>query len=186
MIGTKDIDLQVDLETLPNRLGSLMDSIIALDAHSLLLVAQIPPTQQGALNARIEAYDAAIRALVKARADSGKHVVLVDMYTAFAQHPAFATKFLGDCTRALQVTNKLAATWYAALRPCFASVLRAIPRTRRPRLAAFVVHVTPLKQIGQLRDPRECCSSPSASSLRSPAWRRDHSLSHPRRVHPHG
>jgi len=96
MIGTNDVDNSLDLPNVPTRLGALIDSIIALDAHTLIVVAQITPTQQDPLNTRIQAYNAGIPAVVKSRADAGKHVALVDMYSAFVQDSAFKSKYLAD------------------------------------------------------------------------------------------
>lgn len=96
MIGTNDVDGNVDLPNAPDRLGTLIDSIIELDAHSLIVVAQITPTMQDPLNERIVAFNAGIPAVVKSRADAGKHVVLVDMYGAFTSDPQFKTRFLAD------------------------------------------------------------------------------------------
>jgi lysophospholipase L1-like esterase len=96
MIGTNDVDGSVDLPNAPRRLGTLIDSIIELDSHSLIVVAQITPTMQDPLNQRIEAYNAGIPAVVEARAAAGKHVMLVDMYEAFVQDPAYKSKFLAD------------------------------------------------------------------------------------------
>jgi lysophospholipase L1-like esterase len=96
MIGTNDVDGKVDLPNAPKRLGMLIDSIIALDAHSLIVVAQITPTMQDPLNQSIVTYNAGIPAIVKGRADAGKHVVLVDMYGAFSKDAAFKTKYLAD------------------------------------------------------------------------------------------
>jgi GDSL-like Lipase/Acylhydrolase family len=96
MIGTNDVDGNVDLPNAPNRLGTLIDSIIELDAHSLIVVAQITPTMQDPLNQRIVTYNAGIPAVVKSRADAGKHVLLVDMYEAFTRDPQFKANFLAD------------------------------------------------------------------------------------------
>ncbi len=74
MIRTNDVDNSIDLPNVPTRLGALIDSIIALDAHTLIVVAQITPTMQDPLNARIQTYNAAIPAVVQTRAQAGKHV----------------------------------------------------------------------------------------------------------------
>lgn len=96
MIGTNDVDNSLDLPNVPNRLGVLIDSIIALDSHTLIVVAQITPTMQDPLNMRIQTYNAGIPAVVKARADAGKHVALVDMFAAFVQDPNYKSKYLAD------------------------------------------------------------------------------------------
>ena len=51
---------------------------------------------QDPLNQRIEVFNAGIPAVVKSRADAGKHVLLVDMYTAFVSDPAYKSKYLAD------------------------------------------------------------------------------------------
>jgi lysophospholipase L1-like esterase len=96
MIGTNDVDGNVDLPNAPARLGMLIDTIIQMDPHALIVVAQITPTMQDPLNQGIVTYNAGIPAVVKARSDAGKHVALVDMYTAFTRDPAFKSKFLAD------------------------------------------------------------------------------------------
>lgn len=112
MIGTNDVDNSIDLPNVPTRLGALMDSVIALDAHTLIVVAQITPTMQDPLNARIQAYNAAIPALVKARAEAGKHVALVDMYGAFTSDKAYKTTLLYDRLHPnIAGFQKMADTW---------------------------------------------------------------------------
>ena len=55
-----------------------------------LVVAQIIPTTNAQTNTRVQAYNAAIPGLVQSRAEAGKHVVLVDMFTPFISNPNFA------------------------------------------------------------------------------------------------
>jgi lysophospholipase L1-like esterase len=112
MIGTNDVDNSIDLPNVPTRLGALIDSIIALDAHTLIVVAQITPTMQDPLNARIQAYNAAIPAVVKARADAGKHVVLVDMYNAFVSDSSYRSTLMYDRLHPnIAGFQKMADTW---------------------------------------------------------------------------
>jgi lysophospholipase L1-like esterase len=112
MIGTNDVDNSIDLPNVPTRLGALIDSIIALDAHTLIVVAQITPTMQDPLNARIQAYNAAIPAVVKARADAGKHVVLVDMYNAFVSDGSYRSTLMYDRLHPnIAGFQKMADTW---------------------------------------------------------------------------
>jgi lysophospholipase L1-like esterase len=112
MIGTNDVDNSIDLPNVPTRLGALIDSIIALDAHTLIVVAQITPTMQDPLNTRIEAYNAAIPAVVKARADAGKHVALVDMYNAFVSDKAYRSTLMYDRLHPnIAGFQKMADTW---------------------------------------------------------------------------
>ena len=112
MIGTNDVDKSIDLPNVPTRLGALIDSIIALDAHTLIVVAQITPTMQDPLNARIQTYNAAIPAVVKSRADAGKHVALVDMYNAFVSDRNYRTTLLYDRLHPnIAGFQKMADTW---------------------------------------------------------------------------
>lgn len=90
MIGTNDAIDNYDMTNAPTRLGALIDSIYAQLPDVLIVVAQPIPSRgdaskgdDTALSARIKAFDDAIPAVVKARADKGKHIQVVDMYTPF-------------------------------------------------------------------------------------------------------
>ncbi len=97
MIGTNDVDSG---ETeIPTRLAMLMDTMLNADPSLLLVVAQIVPQRKAmpdTKNLQVQAYNAAIPPLVKARADAGKHVVMVDMYGAFTANPDYSTAYLVD------------------------------------------------------------------------------------------
>ena len=81
MIGTNDMHDSIDLPNAPTRLGKLLDEITSDAPASLLVIATIIPAN-GAQNAPTQTYNAAIPAVVQARAAKGKHVILVDMYAA--------------------------------------------------------------------------------------------------------
>jgi len=119
MIGTNDVASAVP--NIPPRLGVLMDTILAADPALLLVVAQIVPQQKrtpDTQNMLVQAYNAAIPPLVKARADAGKHVVMVDMYGALAAIPNYST---ADYTNQLHPNDAgykvMGDTWYAAIGP---------------------------------------------------------------------
>jgi GDSL-like lipase/acylhydrolase family protein len=118
MIGTNDVD--TGETTIPTRLGTLMDSILAADPNLLLVVAQIVPQQRATpdtLNTQVQAYNAAIPSLVKTRADAGKHVAMVDMYNAFAQNANYSAAYLADRLHPNAAGySVMADTWYAAIR----------------------------------------------------------------------
>jgi lysophospholipase L1-like esterase len=121
MIGTNDVDVNVELATANNRLGALMDRILAADPNVLLVVAQLTPTRNDDLNARVRAYNATIPPLVAARASAGKHVLLVDMYGAFTRDANYKTSLLADNLHPSSAGyTRMAQTWYEAL----SSVLR--------------------------------------------------------------
>ncbi|MEO8215380.1 MAG: SGNH/GDSL hydrolase family protein, partial [Myxococcales bacterium] len=89
MIGTNDVQHDIDVTNAPARLGKLLDSIIATDAHMLLVVAQIVPTTDAKVNVAVQAFNNAIPALVNSRSAAGKHIILVDMYQPIASAPGF-------------------------------------------------------------------------------------------------
>jgi lysophospholipase L1-like esterase len=117
MIGTNDVDTGED--NIPGRLGTLMDTILNADPKLLLVVAQIVPQQKAdadTKNMQVEAFNAAIPALVKARADAGKHVVMVDMHGAFTSVPNYSSVLLADRLHPTpQGFTVMANTWYAAI-----------------------------------------------------------------------
>jgi lysophospholipase L1-like esterase len=96
MIGTNDIDQNIDVANAPARLGALIDRITAAAPDTLLVVAQVIPTTVPATNERIRAFDAAIPAQVEERRAAGRHVVGVDMFAAFADDPNFRTELMVD------------------------------------------------------------------------------------------
>lgn len=96
MIGTNDVDIQLDLPNAMNRLGLLVDRIIMNAPNALIVVAQIVPTTDDGENGRVQSYNGGIPALVKMRADAGKHVTMVDMYGAFTKNASYKTEYMND------------------------------------------------------------------------------------------
>lgn len=96
MIGTNDVDQNIDVANAPARLGALIDRITNAAPNLLLVVATIIPTTVAATNERVRAFDAAIPALIEARQAAGKHVVGVDMFAAFDDNPFFPTALMVD------------------------------------------------------------------------------------------
>ena len=90
-IGTNDVNGNINLAQAPQRLGALLDQIINDAPDALLVVAQIIPTTNQQTNTRVQAYNAAIPALVQARAAAGKHIELLDLFTPFNSSPNFAS-----------------------------------------------------------------------------------------------
>ena len=111
MIGTNDIGTNNDVANAPKRLAALIDLITTTSPNALLVVAQITPLGDNSGNGRAQQYNAAIPELVKARVATGKHIIVVDMYTPFIAHPEYMNglhpkdigyDFMGDA-------------WYTAL-----------------------------------------------------------------------
>ena len=65
----------------PQRLGTLLDKLIAGMPNALIVVAKIIPFPGGA--SATMTYNNAIPGIVKTRADAGKHVIVVDLWTGF-------------------------------------------------------------------------------------------------------
>ena len=120
MIGTNDAIDNYDMTNAPTRLGALIDSIYAQLPNVLIVVAQPIPSRGDAskgddtmLSDRIKTYDDAIPAVVKARADAGRHITTVDMYTPF--NPNKASLLEDQWHPNTQGYVLLGDQWYAAL-----------------------------------------------------------------------
>jgi lysophospholipase L1-like esterase len=96
MIGTNDVNGNVDVAAAPTRLGKLIDDITTRAPDALVVVATIIPIANDGTNPKVQTYNAALPALVNARATSGKHVVLLDNYAAFSKDPSYRTTLMSD------------------------------------------------------------------------------------------
>lgn len=96
MIGTNDAIDDIDMANAPARLGNLIDTIYAELPDVFIVVAQPIPSQDDALNGRIQTYNSAIPAVVQARADAGRRIRVVDMYPVIASNPNFKSELLQD------------------------------------------------------------------------------------------
>ncbi len=94
MIGTNDINGNIDVNTAPERLGNLIDDITTRAPSTLVVVATIIPIANTGTNEKVKAYNAAIPALVSSRAAQGKHVVLLDNYAAFSKDSSYQTTLM--------------------------------------------------------------------------------------------
>jgi lysophospholipase L1-like esterase len=119
MIGTNDAIDNYQMATAPDRLGQLIDSIYAQLPNVLIVVAQPIPSREDAakgddttLSARIKTFCNAIPSVVKARADAGKHILVVDMNTPFTPKATLLEDQWHPNTAGYTV---LAKQWYAAL-----------------------------------------------------------------------
>lgn len=116
MIGTNDVDLQLDLANADDRLGLLLDRIITNAPNALIVLAQMVPTTDDSINQRVMTYNSAIPALVKARADAGKHIKMVDMYGAFTKNASYKTELMADTLHPKDAGYVVMAnTWYDAI-----------------------------------------------------------------------
>jgi lysophospholipase L1-like esterase len=109
MIGTNDVLQTHALDAAPERLGVLIDSLVAAAPEALIVVAQITPLE-GFGAPGVEAYNQRIPALVEARAAEGKHVLLVDMSMGFS------TEWLPDGVHPNETGYAhMASVWYQAI-----------------------------------------------------------------------
>lgn len=115
-IGTNDIS--EGSSSMASQLGNLLDKILAADPKLLVVVATVIPTTTDSKTATVEAYDKMIPALVKSRADAGKHIQLVDMFGTFTSNTKYKTAYFkstddlhpNDAGYAL-----MADVWYAGI-----------------------------------------------------------------------
>lgn len=116
MIGTNDVNSQVDLPNAPARLAALIDLVTTTAPDTLLVVAQLIPTRTDTLNADVRAFNAAIPTIVAQRTKAGKHIVVVDMYGAFTANPSFKTDLLFDGLHPNDAGYaEMAKVWYGAI-----------------------------------------------------------------------
>jgi lysophospholipase L1-like esterase len=113
LIGTNDMYSQTQpVAQAPERLGVLIDKIIAAAPQSLLVVAQITPLANSAWEMQVETYNLAIPALIHARATAGKHIAMVDMHTGFQ----VSTMLSSDGVHPNETGyNHMGDVWYAAI-----------------------------------------------------------------------
>jgi lysophospholipase L1-like esterase len=117
MIGTNDINNNVEVSNAPTRLSHLMGVLTDENPSSLLVVAQIVPTRAEATNVKVRAYNAAIPDVVQKASDAGRHVLLVDMYTPFVWNAAFAAAHMNDNLHPKQAGLALMRqVWYEKIR----------------------------------------------------------------------
>jgi lysophospholipase L1-like esterase len=118
MIGTNDMGTNNDVANAPSRLAKLIDAILGDSPQALLVVAQITPTGDDQLNKLIQTYNAAMPALIKTRADAGKHILLVDMYGAFTADANFKVDYMNGSLHPNDTGyDVMGDIWYTALAP---------------------------------------------------------------------
>jgi lysophospholipase L1-like esterase len=96
MIGTNDLNDNIDVSNAPSRLGKLIDEIITDAPSALVVVSTIIPISAPGSDQRTQTYNAAISGLVNARASAGKHVVMVDSYAGFSKNASYQTALKAD------------------------------------------------------------------------------------------
>jgi lysophospholipase L1-like esterase len=116
MIGTNDVNRNVDVSNAPTRLGALLDRMINDAPNALLVVAKITPTRDDGANNAVQMYNDAIAGVVQTRAANGKHVVMVDMYAALTAKTNYRTDLMSDFLHPNDAGYVVMGdVWYAAI-----------------------------------------------------------------------
>ena len=116
-IGTNDILQNYNVSSAPNRLSTLIDHIVAAAPTADVFVATIIPLASAGQEAAARTFNAAVPGIVQSKVAGGKRVHLVDM------HAALTTADLVDGVHPTAAGyDKMAATWYTALRSVSGSI----------------------------------------------------------------
>jgi len=107
-IGTNDMNQNYQVGTAPQRLGGLIDQILAARPTATVLVAKIVPALDATIQARINAFNAAVPGVVGSR---GTRAGLVDL-SSLAAADLNDTLHPNDAGYA-----RMAVRWYTALEP---------------------------------------------------------------------
>jgi lysophospholipase L1-like esterase len=78
-IGSNDMGQNHQVSTAPNRLASMIDQILTGAPGVTVVVSQLTPNSDPAVQARINAYNSQMPGIVQARVNAGKKVYLINM-----------------------------------------------------------------------------------------------------------
>lgn len=115
-LGTNDMGDNYQVGSAPTRLAALIDQIFSIEPDTSIVVAEIIRPSDAASDARTLTYNAQIPAIVKTRADAGKHIVMVDMASALTTADLFDVQHPNDGGY-----RKMAAVWNAGVRQVIAN-----------------------------------------------------------------
>jgi lysophospholipase L1-like esterase len=118
MIGTNDVGVGADLANAPNRLGLLLDRITNTSPNALLVVAKIVPSTDDGMNNKIRSYNDGVEQVVNQRISAGKHLILIDLYKRFTDHPNYKSDWMADYLHPnLNGYSAMASGWYPVIKP---------------------------------------------------------------------
>jgi lysophospholipase L1-like esterase len=116
MIGTNDLNSELEVPTAPTRLAKILDAVTSQSPETLLVVAKLIPTRTDSLNVDVQTYNEAVEDLVAERVDAGKHIELVDMYGAFTKNANYKNALLFDGLHPNDAGYAVMAdVWYEAI-----------------------------------------------------------------------
>ncbi len=126
-IGTNDVLQNNNVAGAPNRLSALIDKITNTVPTAEVFVATIIPLANAGQENAVRGYNAAIPGIVQSKVSAGRHVHLVDM------HAALTAADLADGVHPnAGGYDKMAATWFAALRSVPGSIGPTTPPSTPP------------------------------------------------------
>jgi lysophospholipase L1-like esterase len=118
MIGTNDVGVGADLANAPNRLGLLLDRITNTSPNALLVVAKIVPSTDDGMNNKIRSYNDGVEQVVNQRISAGKHLILIDLYKRFTDHPNYKSEWMADYLHPNpNGYSAMASSWYPVIKP---------------------------------------------------------------------
>jgi lysophospholipase L1-like esterase len=79
LLGINDINQGYQVSTAPDRLGSLIDQILAAEPDATVLVAQLVVNANASTESNVVTFNAALPSIIQTRTNAGKHVALVNM-----------------------------------------------------------------------------------------------------------
>ncbi len=110
MAGTNDMNMNLSVADAPERLGTLIDTLLSLCPDVTILVATLVPSMTEATEERVEVYNSEIPGVVQQRVQEGYRVGLVNM-------TAFVT--VDELTDALHPNDagyaKMAEAWFGGI-----------------------------------------------------------------------
>ena len=131
-LGTNDIGQNYQVSSAPSRLASLIDQIFSVEPDVSIVVAQIIRPADATNDARTLTFNSQIPAIVQARANAGKHIVMVDMA------PALTTADLSDGLHPNDGGyRKMAAVWNSGIRQVIANGWVGTPKPIATRLIGY-------------------------------------------------
>jgi hypothetical protein len=118
MIGTNDVDIQLDLNNAPNRLKTLVDTIYAQPGvgSPTVFLASIPPNRTNTPTDpnNVAAFNAAVPGVVSQLRNAGKDVYFVDQFAPLESN--YSTAMQSDNLHTNSTGNDyLAAQWFNAI-----------------------------------------------------------------------
>lgn len=131
-LGTNDMGQNYQVDSAPTRLAALIDQIFSAEPDASIVVAQIIRPNDTAADARTLTYNAQIPAIVKTRADAGKHIVMVDMASALTTADLFDIQHPNDGGY-----RKMAAVWNDGVRQVIANGWVQAPTPIATRLIGY-------------------------------------------------